>query len=87
MVSGLKSLYSELIHITVSDCNNILFEHLNVIAPSRSPNTDGLIIQSSTGVTIKNSLFRTGDDCIAVGPGSKNIWMEKIACGPGHGIR
>ncbi|KAL8204555.1 hypothetical protein R6Q57_010178 [Mikania cordata] len=85
-VSGLKSLYSELIHVTVSNCNNIMFEHMNIIAPSRSPNTDGIIIQSSSGVTIKNSLIRTGDDCIAVGPGSKNIWMEKIACGPGHGI-
>ena len=87
VVRGLKSLYSELIHVTVSNSNNILLEYMNIIAPSRSPNTDGIIIQSSTGITIRNSLFRTGDDCIAVGPGSKNIWIDKIACGPGHGIR
>nr|XP_043611799.1 polygalacturonase-like [Erigeron canadensis] len=86
VITGLKSLYSELIHITVSDSNHIHLEHMNIIAPSRSPNTDGIIIQSSSGVTIKNSMIRTGDDCIAVGPGSKNIWIEKIACGPGHGI-
>lgn len=87
VVSGLKSLYSELIHVSVSNSNNILFEKMSIIAPSRSPNTDGIIIQSSTGITIKNSLIKTGDDCIAIGPGSKNIWIEKIACGPGHGIR
>ncbi|XP_071687778.1 polygalacturonase-like [Rutidosis leptorrhynchoides] len=86
VISGLKSLYSELIHITVSDSSNVLLEHMNIIAPSRSPNTDGIIIQASTGVTIKNSMIRTGDDCIAIGPGSKNVWIEKIACGPGHGI-
>nr|XP_043610377.1 polygalacturonase-like [Erigeron canadensis] len=86
LVSGLKSLYSQLIHVAVSRCNNIIFQHMNIIAPSRSPNTDGFIIQSSTGVTIRNSLIKTGDDCIAIGPGSKNVWIEKIACGPGHGI-
>nr|GFC35423.1 polygalacturonase [Tanacetum cinerariifolium] len=74
VVRGLKSLYSELIHITVSNSNNMLLENMNIIAPSRSPNTDGIIIQSSTGITIRNSLFKTGDDCIAIGPGSKNIW-------------
>nr|GEU59276.1 polygalacturonase-like [Tanacetum cinerariifolium] len=70
----------------VSNSNNMLLENMNIVAPSRSPNTDGIIIQSSTGITIRNSLFKTGDDCIAIGPGSKNIWIEKIACGPGHGI-
>ncbi|KAJ9558791.1 hypothetical protein OSB04_013405 [Centaurea solstitialis] len=86
VVSGLKSLYSQTIHVAVSQCSNILFEHMNIIAPSRSPNTDGFIVQSSTGVTIRNSLIKTGDDCIALGPGSKNVLIEKIACGPGHGI-
>ncbi|XP_071687779.1 polygalacturonase-like [Rutidosis leptorrhynchoides] len=86
VVSGLTSFYSQLIHVAVSRCNNIVFKQMSIIAPSRSPNTDGFIIQSSTGVTIENSVIKTGDDCIAVGPGSKNVWIEKIACGPGHGI-
>ncbi|TYI11236.1 hypothetical protein ES332_A09G197600v1 [Gossypium tomentosum] len=25
-------------------------------------------------------------DCVSVGPGTNNLWIEKVACGPGHGI-
>ncbi|XP_012829374.1 PREDICTED: polygalacturonase-like [Erythranthe guttata] len=60
---------------------------LVIIAPSQSPNTDGIHIASSTGITISNSSIGTGDDCISIGPGSKSLLMDQIACGPGHGIR
>ncbi|KAL0322773.1 UNVERIFIED_CONTAM: Polygalacturonase [Sesamum angustifolium] len=86
VVSGLTSLNSQTIHIGINECSNIKIQNVKIIAPSGSPNTDGIHIASSRGVTITSSTIRTGDDCVSVGPGSMNVYMEKIGCGPGHGI-
>ncbi|XP_047315027.1 polygalacturonase-like [Impatiens glandulifera] len=85
-VSGLTSLNSQMFHITVFGCNNVKLQGLKVSAPAESPNTDGIHVSSSSGVTITNTRIGTGDDCISIGPGSRNLWFENIACGPGHGI-
>ncbi|KAK2978324.1 hypothetical protein RJ640_000154, partial [Escallonia rubra] len=86
VVSGLTSIKSQLSHFAVARCNNLRIQNVRIIAPSNSPNTDGIIVQDSTGVTISRSIIRTGDDCIAIGPNTKNVWIERIGCGPGHGI-
>ncbi|KAK6161573.1 hypothetical protein DH2020_004954 [Rehmannia glutinosa] len=26
------------------------------------------------------------DDCVSIGPGTSNLWIENLSCGPGHGI-
>lgn len=87
VVSGLKSINSRYFHISIDDCENITLKKLNISAPSWSPNTDGIHVQSSSGITITDSSIKTGDDCVSLGPGSKNLLIERIACGPGHGIR
>ncbi|KAL9380262.1 hypothetical protein Peur_025919 [Populus x canadensis] len=55
-------------------------------AKDKSPNTDGIHVQKSTGVTITGSTLQTGDDCISIGPSTRNMLMSSIKCGPGHGI-
>ena len=87
MVSRLTSINSQMFHISIDQCHNITLENMKISAPSWSPNTDGIHMQSSTGISITNSMIKTGDDCISIGPGSKNLRIHRIACGPGHGIR
>ncbi|KAG6732923.1 hypothetical protein I3842_01G201200 [Carya illinoinensis] len=86
VVSGLTSINSQTIHVSLYHCNYVVLRNLKIRAPSSSPNTDGIHVQSSTGVTISSSTIMTGDDCISIGEGSKNLWIERVACGPGHGI-
>ncbi|XP_038696790.1 polygalacturonase-like [Tripterygium wilfordii] len=86
VIAGLTSLNSQLFHIVINDCHNVKVQGVKVSASGNSPNTDGIHIQGSTGVTILNSKIATGDDCVSVGPGTTNLWIENVACGPGHGI-
>lgn len=37
-------------------------------------------------MTISNARIETGDDCVSIGDGSQQIKVEKVTCGPGHGI-
>lgn len=67
-------------------CNNITFTNFNIIAPGNSPNTDGIHIGRSTQVNITNTNIATGDDCISLGDGSRQINVLNVTCGPGHGI-
>ncbi|KAF7846752.1 hypothetical protein BT93_L3804 [Corymbia citriodora subsp. variegata] len=86
LVSGLRSLNSQMFHIVINACQNVKMQGVKVSASGTSPNTDGIHIGASTGVTILNSKIGTGDDCVSIGPGSNNLWIQNIACGPGHGI-
>ncbi|XP_057777792.1 polygalacturonase-like [Salvia miltiorrhiza] len=85
-ISGLTSLNSQMFHIVINGCQNVKLQGAKVRAPENSPNTDGIHVQLSTAVTILNSVIRTGDDCISIGPGTANLWIQNVACGPGHGI-
>lgn len=81
------SLNSQLFHIVIYECQNVRLQGVKVFASGDSPNTDGVHIQFSSGIMIMNSRIGTGDDCVSVGAGTTNLWIENIACGPGHGIR
>ncbi|GMH08292.1 hypothetical protein Nepgr_010132 [Nepenthes gracilis] len=73
-------------HFFVSQSKNVRMQRLKIIAPETSPNTDGIHISSSDSVRIARSRIETGDDCIGILQGSTRITINRITCGPGHGI-
>lgn len=87
LVSDLTSMNSELAHIVLNSCSHCKVQGVRIQADGDSPNTDGIHVQDSVGVTIVNTNIKTGDDCISIGPGTKSLFVEGVSCGPGHGIR
>ena len=87
MIKGVLSVNSQMFHIVINGCNNVRLQGISIKAPESSPNTDGIHVQLSANIAIVRSIIRTGDDCISIGPGTRNLWIERVKCGPGHGIR
>ncbi|KAL8465695.1 hypothetical protein ACS0TY_034969 [Phlomoides rotata] len=73
-------------HVTFTQCTNVVASSITVIAPSDSPNTDGVHINASTHVRLKDIIASTGDDCISIVANCSNIRIKNVFCGPGHGI-
>ncbi|CAH8305931.1 unnamed protein product [Eruca vesicaria subsp. sativa] len=69
VVSGLTSLNSQMFHVVINACNNVMLQGVKVLAARNSPNTDGIHVQSSSTVSIFNTKISTGDDCVSIGPG------------------
>ncbi|OVA14949.1 Glycoside hydrolase [Macleaya cordata] len=85
-VQNLTSINAKLFHIIVNKCQNVILQGIKIRAPQDSPNTEGIHIQNSLNVRVLNTSIKTGDDCISIGPDIQNLWVQRIACGPGHGI-
>ncbi|EXC34922.1 hypothetical protein L484_020039 [Morus notabilis] len=86
VIKSVTSLNSKQFHIMVLGGVNLSFRNLKIIAPEDSYNTDGIHIGRSTNISITDSYIQTGDDCISVGDGTKNLTVKGVTCGPGHGI-
>ncbi|XP_012455520.1 polygalacturonase [Gossypium raimondii] len=85
-INGLTSLNSQMFHIVINGCQNVHLRGVKIVAAGNSPNTDGIHVQLSRNVEILSTFIKTGDDCISIGPGTENLWIEQVTCGPGHGI-
>lgn len=85
--SNVMVINSQQMHIAFTKCFRVVASNLKVIAPVSSPNTDGIHISASSHIQVKDSMTRTGDDCISIVSNSSEIQIGNIACGPGHGIR
>ncbi|XP_022720771.1 probable polygalacturonase At1g80170 [Durio zibethinus] len=85
-MSNIKFHNSPQTHVLILGCQNVDFGFLTIQAPGTSPNTDGIHIQVSRNVSIHNSQFADGDDCISIGDRTSDISITDISCGPGHGV-
>nr|CAD1828533.1 unnamed protein product [Ananas comosus var. bracteatus] len=85
-ISLLKLVDSKAFHMNFHRCEHINIHDLNITAPGDSPNTDGIHVGGTSHIRIRNSVIGTGDDCISIGPGSKDVLVSNVTCGPGHGI-
>ncbi|CAJ2648443.1 unnamed protein product [Trifolium pratense] len=85
-IHHLSSINSKGGHFKTYGCENMTFKKVKISAPGDSPNTDGIKIANSNGVAIDRGNIGTGDDCIAIISGSKNVSISDVFCGPGHGI-
>ncbi|CAO2211729.1 unnamed protein product [Urochloa humidicola] len=85
-LSGLRLVNSRGFHVNLRRCAGITASGLGIRAPAASRNTDGVHVAFSSHVRVLDSAIGTGDDCVSVGPGSADVLVSGVACGPGHGI-
>ncbi|GLJ51757.1 hypothetical protein SUGI_1099900 [Cryptomeria japonica] len=86
MVANLQFWNSQQMHLALIYSSEIQVMGIKIRAPKQSPNTDGIHLQGAKNVQISNCDIGTGDDCISIVSGSSNVDIQKITCGPGHGI-
>ncbi|MED6217583.1 hypothetical protein PIB30_019172 [Stylosanthes scabra] len=85
-VSGLRIQNSPQFHMIFNGCQGVQIDRLSISSPKLSPNTDGIHVENSKSVGIYNTMISNGDDCISIGPGTANVDIDGVTCGPSHGI-
>ncbi|KAG8636561.1 hypothetical protein MANES_15G010301v8, partial [Manihot esculenta] len=85
-IRNVTLINSKAFHVSLQGSNNIIMKNITITAPWDSPNTDGIHISHSTNIRVISSVIGVGDDCVSMGPGSTNIFISDVMCGPGHGI-
>jgi galacturan 1,4-alpha-galacturonidase len=86
VVKDVTSVNPKFFHMALLSAKNIKMSDLKITAPANSPNTDGIHIERSAGVSIMDTRIATGDDCISIRQGNDNVDVASVQCGPGHGM-
>ncbi|KAL1194238.1 Polygalacturonase [Cardamine amara subsp. amara] len=85
-IKGLNIMNSGQFHVRFDNCNDVAVDSVTIKSPASSPNTDGIHIENTHNVQIRNSVISNGDDCISIGAGCFNVDIMNVTCGPSHGI-
>lgn len=86
LIEGISIINSKFFHMNIYECHGVTVKDVKVSAPGDSPNTDGIHMGDSSNVSIIDTTIGVGDDCISMGPGTKQVNISGVTCGPGHGI-
>ena len=83
-------------HFVLEWCNNVIVDSITILAPSNSPNTDGIDPATCHNVHITNCYIDTGDDNVAIKSGkpdpsdpnaaSTKIYVSHCTFLHGHGV-
>jgi len=72
----------KIFHIVINGCQNINMQGVTLSASRKSPDTDGIHVQLSTGVTILNTKNKNTRKFLSIGVDTTNLSIENVACGP-----
>lgn len=84
-VTDITFIDSPNFHLVPEDSQHILIANIKITAPGDSPNTDGIDPSNSQHITIRNCNISTGDDNVALKPGTNDVLIENCWFGRGHG--
>jgi polygalacturonase len=95
LIRGLMIINSPSWNVHPVLCENVCIEQVSIINPGNSPNTDGIDPDSCKNVRISDCYITTGDDCIIIKSGykqipdhpfaaSENIVVTNCVFGEGH---
>jgi polygalacturonase len=87
-LDGITLTNSPSFHFVPYQCTNVIANNITIIAPSTSPNTDGIDPSQSTGVQITHCTIDNGDDNIAIKAAGKceNVTVKDCTFLHGHGL-
>ncbi len=84
-VTDITLIDSPKFHLVPESSEHIFIAGVTITAPADSPNTDGIDPSDSQHITIRNCNISTGDDNVALKPGTNDVLIENCWFGRGHG--
>jgi polygalacturonase len=95
-IYGLTFRNSPMWNIHVLYSKHVTIDNVRIEAPDYSPNTDGIVIDSSSDVTIRGCTIDVGDDCVVLKSGKNeegrkigipttNVYVYNCLMKKGHG--
>ncbi len=96
LIEGITAINSPSWTINPVRCENVTIQHVSIINPADSPNTDGINPDSCRSVRISNCYVSVGDDCVTIKAGvetedallrapCENVTITNCTMAHGHG--